>query len=236
MSLPAKANQDPFALTVVSAGTSEPSSTRLLADRTATAVAATAKERGREVTVTVVDLRQMAAEVSSALTSNVLGPRLTAAVGALRDADGLIVSTPVYGAGPSGLFTSFFQLIDDDLIIAKPVILAATAGSARHALVVDEQIRSHFAYLRTLSVPTSLFAANEDWGDSALGARIDRAALELVLLMESGFAQQVRELSWRDYRHEFGSSGDDGSGFDLDSDMMRLAAGGASDGEDPQPG
>jgi FMN reductase len=227
-------NSETFRLVVVSAGTSDPSSSRLLADRTATAVVATAKERGRETSVTVVDLRQMASEVSSALTSNVLGPGLTTAVDALRDADGLIVSTPVYGAGPSGLFTSFFQLIDDDLIIAKPVILAATAGSARHALVVDEQMRSHFAYLRTLSVPTSLFAANEDWGDSALGVRIDRASLELVLLMESGFARQVRELSWSDYRHEFGSTGDDRSGFDLDSDMMRLAAGGSL-GEPGEP-
>jgi FMN reductase len=235
MSLPATPNQDPFALTVVSAGTSDPSSSRLLADRTATAVAATARERGREVRATVVDLRQIAGEVTSALTSNVLGPGLTAAVDALRGADGLIVSTPVYSAGPSGLFTSFFQVIDNDLIIAKPVILAATAGSPRHALVVDEQMRSHFAYLRTLSVPTSLFAANEDWGDSALGVRIDRAALELVLLMESGFAQQVRETSWRDYRHDEGALIDDATGFDLDPDMMRLAAGGSLGGEDRQP-
>ena len=226
-----------FRLVVVSAGTSDPSSSRLLADRTATAVVATAKGRGRETSVTVVDLRQVASAVSSALTSSVLGSGLTTAVDVLRDADGLIVSTPVYGAGPSGLFTSFFQLIDDDLIIAKPVILAATAGSARHALVVDEQMRSHFAYLRTLSVPTSLFAANEDWGDSALGVRIDRAALELVLLMESGFARQVRELSGSDYRHEFGSTVDDGSGFDLDSDMMRLAAGGSvGESEEPESG
>jgi FMN reductase len=131
-------NPETFRLVVVSAGTSDPSSSRLLADRTATAVVATAKERGRETSVTVVDLRQMASEVSSALTSNVLGPGLTTAVDALRDADGLIVSTPVYGAGPSGLFTSFFQLIDDDLIIAKPVILAATAGSCRSPTVVVE--------------------------------------------------------------------------------------------------
>jgi FMN reductase len=225
---------DTFQLVLVSAGTSDPSSTRLLADRTASAVATASQRRGRDVSTTVVDLRLMAGEVTSALTSNVRGPELTAAVDALRDADGLIVSTPVYSAGPSGLFTSFFQLIDDDLIIAKPVILAATAGSPRHALVVDEQIRSHFAYLRTLTVPTSLFAANEDWGDSALGVRIDRAALELVLLMESGFAHQVRELAWSDYRHDEGTVLDDGTGFDLDSDMMRLAAGGSLHDERPE--
>ena len=96
----------------------------------------------------------MASEITGALTSNVRGPGITAATEALAEADGLVVSTPVYSAGPSGLFTSFFQLLDDDLLIAKPVILAATAGTTRHALVVDEQMRSLFAYLRTLSVPT----------------------------------------------------------------------------------
>ena len=68
-------------------------------------------------------------------------------------------------------------------------MLAATAGTARHALVADDQMRPMFAYLRTMTVPTSLFAAPEDWSDPALAKRIDRAALELVLLMESGFAR-----------------------------------------------
>lgn len=216
-----------FALVVVSAGTSDPSSTRLLADRTASRVAETAGHRGREVTTTVVDLRRIATEITPALTSRVLGPGLVEAVEAISQADGLIVSTPVYNAGPSGLLISFFQVLDDDLIIAKPVILAATAGTARHALVVDEQMRSLFAYLRALTVPTSLFAASEDWNDSTLGTRIDRAALELVLLMESGFATQVRESSWSDYRHEYGSAASDETDLDFDTDMMRLAAGGS---------
>ncbi|HEU4426236.1 MAG TPA: NAD(P)H-dependent oxidoreductase, partial [Pilimelia sp.] len=133
-----------------------------------------------------------------------------------------------YKAGASGLFTSFFQVLDNDLLIGKPVVLAATAGTARHALVVDEQMRSLFAYLRTIAVPTSLFAAPEDWGDPALNKRIDRAALELVLLMESGFARQVRDESWHSYQHAFGSAGGTEVDIDLDSELMRLAAGGSA--------
>ena len=134
----------------------------------------------------------------------------------------------MYKAGASGLFTSFFQVLDNDLLIGKPVILAATAGTARHALVVDEGMRSLFAYLRTLTVPTSLFAATEDWQDKALTGRIDRAALELALLMESGFAKAVRDESWQNYQHAFGSAGGTETGIDLESDLMRLAAGGTS--------
>jgi FMN reductase len=77
-----------------------------------------------------------------------------------------------------------------------------------------------------MSVP--LFAAPEDWGDPALARRIERAALELALLMESGFAQQVRDESWRSYQHEFGSAGGTETDVDLDSDLMRLATGGSA--------
>ena len=131
-------------------------------------------------------------------------------------------------AGASGLFTSFFQVLDNDLLIAKPVVLAATAGTARHALVVDEEMRALFAYLRTLTVPTSLFAAPEDWQDLALNKRIGRAARELVLLMESGFARQVRDESWNSYQHEFGSAGGTELDIDTETDLMRLATGGSA--------
>ena len=91
-------------------------------------------------------------------------------------------------------------------------------------------------------MPTSLFAAPEDWGAStgepggepgggersALNKRIDRAAFELLLLMESGFARQVRGESWQSYQHEFGSAGGTETAIDLDSDMMRLATGGSA--------
>jgi FMN reductase len=119
-------------------------------------------------------------------------------------------------------------VLDDDLLIAKPVVPAATAGTARHALVVDEQLRSLFAYLRSITVPTSLFASTEDWSDPALNKRIDRAALELMLLMESRFAQHVRSESWASYQHEFGSAGGTEVSIDLDSDLMRLATGGSA--------
>lgn len=221
-SLPAK----PFRLVLVSAGTSDPSSTRMLADRIAGRVAGISAERGDAVRTTVLELRELATEISAALVSRLVGQKLRAAIDALTEADGVVASTPVYQAGASGLFTSFFQVLDNDLLIAKPVVLAATAGTARHALVVDEQLRSLFAYLRTLTVPTSVFASTEDWGDPALTKRVDRAAREMVLLLESRFAQRIRDESWGSYQHEYGSAGGTELDIDLDSDLMRLAAGG----------
>jgi FMN reductase len=224
----APAEPESFRLVVVSAGTSDPSSNRLLADRTAQRAAALAARNGNEVTVSVIELREIAADISTALVSQLITPRLQQAVTALGEADGIIAAAPVYKAGPSGLFTSFFHVLDNDLLIAKPVVLAATAGTARHALVADDQMRPMFAYLRAMTVPTSLFAAPEDWSDPALNTRIDRAARELVLLMESGFAAKVRDESWQNYQHEFGSAGGTETAIDLDSDLMRLATGGSA--------
>jgi len=176
----------------------------------------------------VIELRELATDITTALTSQLITPKLQQAVDALGAADAVIAAAPVYKAGPSGLFTSFFHVLDNDLLIGKPVVLAATAGTARHALVVDDQMRSLFAYLRTLPVPTALFAAPEDWGDAALNRRIDRAAFELVLLMESGFARSVRDESWQNYQHELGSAGGTETEINIDSDLMRLATGGSA--------
>ena len=224
---------DTFQLAVVSAGTSDPSSTRLLADRIAERTVDLAGRRGQAVTTTVIELRELAADISTATVSQLITPRLRQAIDALAAADGLVVSTPVYKAGASGLFKSFFDLLDNDLLIGKPVILAATAGTARHALVADDQLRPLFAYLRALPVPTSLFAAPEDWADPALNQRAGRAARELILLMESGFARAVRDEAWDSYQHEFASSaearrGGDEPAINLNTDLMRLATGGSA--------
>ena len=220
-----------FRLVVVSAGTSDPSSTRLLADRTAERAAALAARRGNPLTVSVIELREIATDISTALTSQLVTPKLQQAITVLGEADGIIAAAPVYKAGPSGLFTSFFGVLDNDLLIGKPVVLAATAGTARHALVADDQMRPMFAYLRTMTAPTSLFAAPEDWGDPALASRIDRAAVELVLLMESGFARAIKDQSWSSYQHEYGSAGGTETAIDLDTDLMRLAAGGSAESQ-----
>ncbi|MFV0634991.1 CE1759 family FMN reductase [Demequina sp.] len=215
-----------FSLAVISAGASDPSSTKLLADRTAQKVVALAKERGHDVTVTTIEIRELLTELPQALSSQFMGPRFRAAIDALVGADALIAAAPVYKAAASAAFTGFFQVLDNDLLIGKPTILAATAGTARHALVVDQEMRSLFAYLRTLAVPTGLFAGPEDFSDPALTGRITRAAQELVLLMESGFARAVRGDTWGTYQHELGSAGGTEVDINVDTDLMRLATGG----------
>jgi FMN reductase len=81
-------------------------------------------------------------------------------------------------------------------------------------------------------VPTSLFAAPEDWGDPALGSRIERAVIELVALLRSGAGRSIADRGWSAYQHQFAgnaSRAERGAGdVDFDSALMRLAAGGGS--------
>ncbi len=89
----------------------------------------------------------------------------------------------MFAASYSGLFKTFFDVLDKDLLAGKPVLLAATAGTARHSLVLDHALRPLFAYLRAAVVPTAVFAASEDFGSTAdghLADRVDRAAVELA--------------------------------------------------------
>jgi FMN reductase len=94
----------------------------------------------------------------------------------------------VFAASYSGLFKTFVDVLEPDALTGKPVLLAATAGTARHSLVIEHAMRPLFSYLRALTVPTGVFAAPEDWagGDAApLSTRIERAARELVDLLTS---------------------------------------------------
>ena len=162
----------------VSAGLSVPSSTRLLGDRLAAAVGRTA-----EVDVQVVELRELAVDIAHNFTNGFAGKALSAALDAVTGADGLIVVTPVFSASYSGLFKSFFDVVEPDALAGKPVLIAATGGTARHSLVLEHALRPLLSYLKAVVVPTGVYAASEDWGAEGLDGRIERAAGELAGLM-----------------------------------------------------
>jgi FMN reductase len=175
-------------LVVVSAGLSQPSSTRLLADQLSAAVVAAAESRGIDLTVRVVELRDLAHDIANHLLTGFPTGGLKEALDAVAAADGLIAVTPIFTASYSGLFKSFFDVVDKDALADKPVLIAATAGTARHSLALEHALRPLFAHLRAAAVPTAVFAAADDWGaDSAEGllrSRITRAADELARELE----------------------------------------------------
>ncbi|MGH8879879.1 MAG: CE1759 family FMN reductase [Stackebrandtia sp.] len=162
----------------VSAGLSRPSSTRLLADRLATAVA---ERLGDGVEVETVELREVAHEITDNMLVGFPSGRLREIMDHLASAEGLILVAPTFSASYNGLFKSFMDVIDPEVMHGKPVLLAATGGTERHSLMLEHAMRPLAAYLRAVPVPTAVYAASADWGnDTTLAERVDRAAAELA--------------------------------------------------------
>ncbi|WP_326628735.1 MULTISPECIES: FMN reductase [unclassified Streptomyces] len=182
-------------IVAVSAGLSQPSSTRLLADRLAAAARERlATEQDTPVEIRVIELRDLAVDIANHLVTGFPPRALNEAIDAVAAADGLIAVSPVFTASYSGLFKSFFDLIDNTALTGKPVLIAATGGTARHSLVLEHAMRPLFTYLRATVVPTSVYAASEDWGSSGdeytegLPSRIRRAGGELAGMISGGRA------------------------------------------------
>lgn len=170
-------------LVVVSAGLSTPSSTRLLADRLA---AATVDAAAGDLEVTTLELRDHAHEITDALLNHFASGSLRTSLDDVRTADGLIVVTPTFNASYSGLFKSFFDIVEHGDLRGTPVLLAATGGTERHSLVVEHALRPMFSYLGALTAPTAVYAASSDWGSTGgeLQARITRAGREFADLLD----------------------------------------------------
>ena len=166
---------------VISAGISVPSSTRILADSLGSAAR---DHLGEQASYDVIELRELA----HLLTDNVLtgfpAGALADAVRRVAAADAVIAVSPVYTGSYSGLFKMFFDVLEDGTLEGKPLLVAATAGTKRHSLVLDFAMRPLFAYLRADVAPTGVFAASSDFGSTGAGGslsqRIDRAAGELA--------------------------------------------------------
>jgi len=151
----------------------------------------------------VIELRPVAVDIARATASGFPNDRLQTAITQLAAADAVVAATPVYKAGMSGLFKSFVDLLDNDLMVAKPVVLAATAGTSRHALVIDELVTG-----------------------------IDRAATELAVRVRSGVGQQIADRTRVNYDHQFDGNATraerESAQVDFSTSLMSLAAGGRS--------
>ncbi|MCW3494006.1 FMN reductase [Microbacterium sp. SSM24] len=172
-------------IAVLSAGLSNPSSTRMLADRLAAATAKQLTERDIEVEVDVFELRDYAHDITNNLLTGFAPPALESMINTVVSADAVIAVTPIFSTSYSGLFKSFIDVLDPDALSGKPVLIGANAGTARHSLAIDYAIRPLFTYLHAEPVSTGVFAASSDWGAAGdqvapLGERVERGARELA--------------------------------------------------------
>lgn len=182
-------------IVVITAGLTQPSSTRLLADRLAAATRDAFDGQGIPHQVITVELRQLAQDLTNNLLTGFPSATLREVLDQVARADGVIAVTPTFSASYNGLFKMFFDILDEGVLAAKPVLIGATGGTERHSLVLDFALRPLFTYLRAVVVPTGVYAASSDWGAGATGLhdRIDRAAGEFANLVTATQPTPVRD-------------------------------------------
>ncbi|MCI1869006.1 CE1759 family FMN reductase [Bifidobacterium crudilactis] len=230
-------------ITVVSAGVGEPSTTTKLAEGIAEKTAQQLQHDGHAAQVNVIELKNLAKDIAIASVSWRISPELQAALDIVVNSDALVAASPVFKATYSGLFKSFWDIAAQDALLGMPVAVVATAGSERHALVPDTSMRSLFAFMRAIVVPTGVMAATVDWGSDGLLSRQTRVAAELASMVTAEvrksmlaavgdrYTRSAVDLNVELERDDSDTASADSGvpnapSLDFDSELMKLAAGG----------
>ncbi len=127
-------------------------------------------------------------------------PDLDRHLDAFLAADAIVVASPVYKGSYTGLFKHFIDLIDPAALLDKPILLAATGGGHRHALVIEHQLRPLFAFFEARVLATGVYAASADFADGRLaddqtGARLDRAVAQFADNLPAAGIRQARAVA-----------------------------------------
>ena len=141
-------------------------------------------------TPTVIELAPLLEQLGRGPFRADLGPDARAALETLEKADLIVVGSPAYRATYTGLFKLFFDHVGQYALVDKPIVLTATGGSDRHALLVEHQMRPLFGFFQSLTLPLGIFASENDFVDhrvasSELRARIDLAVARTLPLLTS---------------------------------------------------
>lgn len=172
---------------------SSPSKTRALVDFTVRKAAARFG-----ATASTYDLTDLQPGLGQAASYAELAPLARGILDTILSADALVIGTPVYKGSYTGLFKHAFDLIDPAALVGKPILLTATGGGGKHALVIEHQLRPLFAFFEAATLPTGVYASAEDFQDGfpaspALTGRLDRAVEQFApYLVERGDRARIR--------------------------------------------
>lgn len=164
----------PLRVVAVSGGLQRPSKAAALATHLLERIAGAVRSETH-----LIELGQLAPQLSGAVLRSQLSDAVERELLAVEQADVLVVTTPVYRGAYTGLFKHFFDFIGQDALIDKPVLLAATGGSERHALMIDHQLRPLFSFFQARTLPLGVYATDKDFAGYCLqsDALLTRAEL-----------------------------------------------------------
>ncbi|CRX67314.1 FMN reductase [Stenotrophomonas sp. BSUC-16] len=173
-------SQRPLRIVAVSGGLQRPSRAATLAEHLLGLIGDNMRSEQQ-----LIELGELAPQLAGALWRSQLPEVVERQLVAVERADVLVVSTPVYRGSYTGLFKHFFDFIDQDALVDTPILLAATGGSDRHALVIDHQLRPLFSFFQARTLPLGVYATDRDFAEGRVHneALIQRARLAVQRAM-----------------------------------------------------
>ena len=107
------------------------------------------------------------------------------ALGAVRDADAVILASPVYRATMTGALKNFLDLLPLEALQHKPVGIVAMGATPHHFLGTASHVRDVCAWFGALPAPTDVYLTSSDFMDGRVSADSEADLDALVRTMRS---------------------------------------------------
>lgn len=120
----------------------------------------------------------------------------------IMEADAIIIGTPIFQASIPATLKNIFDLLPVNAFLGKVVSMLVTAGSPKHYLIAEQQLKPILAYMKAQIVQTYVFIEEEDFlrkeivEDDVL-FRIERLVEDTVVLTEA--YTKIREEKEAEY-------------------------------------
>ncbi|MGG1636232.1 NADPH-dependent FMN reductase [Paenibacillus sp. NRS-1760] len=108
----------------------------------------------------------------------------------IMDADAIIIGTPVFQASIPATLKNIFDLLPVNAFRDKIVSMLVTAGSSKHYLIAEQQLKPILAYMKAQIVQTYVFIEEKDFQRKEIANddvifRIERLVEDTVVLTET---------------------------------------------------
>jgi len=152
-----------------------------------------------EIDSTLIEVASLGPGFAGALRRDEVAPEVEEALQLIESADLLIVGSPVYRASFTGLFKHLFDFVGQYDLVGTPVILAATGGGERHALILEHQLRPLFGFFQALTLPLGVYASDSDFVDRQLTSPDVQRRVSQAVGRSLPIIEQARLVSSSEY-------------------------------------
>lgn len=149
------------------------------------------KENNPDIEVELIDLSEKNIQFADGRDYRDYTSGDTSAVAkSIMAADGLIIGTPTYQGSISGALKNILDLMPESAFLDKAVGVIATAGSAKHYLVVEQQLKPVLSYMKARIVPKYVFIEEQQYDhqqivDDDVLFRLKRLSDDLIYEVKS---------------------------------------------------